>query len=121
MKADKEATAARRFKDPKSYVTPDGREILKGEDWRDRVFALTQRSRGQCEYQIDWYEAATNTVSKTRCLRDAVDPHHRTLRSVKRTDTLEGLLHVCRHHHQVLDKQQRQAKRSTKNLITKEG
>jgi len=104
MKSDVPATRARNFRDPKSHVTPDGREILHGEDWDKRVFELLQRSRGQCEYVIQGLHGPV------RCLREAADPHHEVLRSVKRDDRLEKLLAVCRHHHIVLDREQRKAK-----------
>jgi hypothetical protein len=108
MKSDVTATRARKLKDPKSYVTPDGREILHGEDWDDRRFELLQRSRGRCEYIIDGLHGPV------RCLRDANDPHHVTLRSIQRDDRLSGLLAVCRHHHVVLDREQRKAKIESK-------
>jgi hypothetical protein len=104
VKADRQATDARKFKSPKSYVTPDGRDILFGEDWDERRFELLQRSRGQCEYIINGLHGPV------RCLRDANDPHHVTLRSVLRNDRLSELLAVCRHHHNVLDREQRKAK-----------
>jgi hypothetical protein len=105
MKADRQVTAMRKFKDPKSYVCADGREILHGEDWDARRFELLQRSRGQCEYII-----IDGLHGPVRCRRDANDPHHVTLRSVKRNDKLSELLALCRHHHNVLDREQRKAK-----------
>jgi hypothetical protein len=104
MKSDVPKTRARNFKDPKSYVCSDGREILHGEDWHDRRFELLQRSHGQCEYIIDGLHGPV------RCQRDANDPHHVTLRSVLRDDRLSELLAVCRHHHVVLDREQRKRK-----------
>lgn len=101
MKSDVPATRARKFRDPKSYVTPDGREILSGDDWDERKFELLQRSRGQCEYWIH---------PEVRCRCEAADPHHVTLRSIQRDDRLSELLAVCRHHHIVLDREQRKAK-----------
>ncbi len=100
-KADRAATEAKRFKDPKSHVTKDGREVLHGDDWDDRKFELLQRSRGQCEYR--W-----NSI---RCRRDANDPHHMVLRSVERDDRLANLLAVCRTHHYALDREQRKARK----------
>ena len=58
MKADVPATRERKFKDPKSYVTADGREILHGDDWDNRKFELLQRSHGVCEYIIDGFTRA---------------------------------------------------------------
>jgi hypothetical protein len=104
MKSDVTATRERKFKHPKSHVTPDGREILHGDDWDERRFELLQRSRGRCEYYIE------SANAKVRCQRDCEDPHHITLRSVLRDDRLSELLAVCRHHHNVLDREQRKAK-----------
>ena len=102
MKADVQATAARKFGDPGSYVTPDGREILKGIDWTRRVKELSVRAQGRCEYVFKTAEG-----EELRCARPAQDPHHIVLRSRKRCDKLESLLGVCRHHHQMLDILQR--------------
>lgn len=100
-KADRQLTNAKRFQDPRSYVTANGDEVLYGEDWDERRFELLQRSHGQCEYLTD------NDGEMIRCSRDAEDPHHKILRSVKRRDNLDGLLAVCRIHHRILDFQQR--------------
>jgi hypothetical protein len=102
VKADRLATLSRCFKDPKSYVAPDGREILHGEDWENRKFELLKRCRGQCEYMIP-----DGKYPPTRCMRDADDPHHTTLRSVRRDDRLAKLLGLCRHHHKIVDALQR--------------
>ncbi len=107
MKADVQATARRKFRDPKSYVSKDGREVLFNEDWDERRFELLQRSRGQCEYMIHMVDEAGVDCGTTRCLREAMDPHHLILRSIRRDDRLPNLLAVCRHHHQVLDREQR--------------
>lgn len=101
---DVPATTARRFKDPKSFVANDGREILSGDDWEERKFELWQRARGQCEYVIQ------REGYQIRCLREGHDPHHKELRSVLRDDRLSNLSLTCRHHHRVMDKEQRQAK-----------
>jgi hypothetical protein len=101
VKADKQATEARRFKDPNSHITKDGRLVLHGEDWDDMRFLLLTRSHGQCE----------NVIAGQRCWRECADPHHKELRSVLRNDSLENLLAVCRPCHRELDKQQRQARK----------
>lgn len=115
MKADVQATAAKQFVDPKSYVTSDGREILHGKDWKARVDALLARSGGRCEYL-----AGIAGVWTMRCSVEAADPHHIELRSIKRDDRLEALLAVCRHHHRVLDAQQRAEKRAKKRARMEE-
>jgi hypothetical protein len=107
MKSDRLATISRCFKDTRSYVCPDGREILYGEDWDERVYELLQRSRGQCEYMIP----VQLQKPEIRCSREATDPHHNTLRSVSRDDRLAKLTALCRHHHMVVDREQRRAKR----------
>lgn len=103
-KADRQATEARQFKDERSFVWKDGREQLYGADWDERRFELLQRSRGQCE----------NVILGRRCLREAADPHHKTLRSIARDDRLEALLAVCRRCHTNLDYAQRQQKRDAR-------
>jgi hypothetical protein len=113
MKADVSATNARRFKDPKSYVTPDKREILHGEDWEDRKFELWQRARGQCEYVMH------RESYDVRCLREGHDPHHKVLRSILRDDRLAAIELLCRHHHTVVDREQRQRKRDAKKASQK--
>ena len=104
MKADRLLTLSRCFKDPKSYVCPDGREILHGEDWEERKFELLKRCHGQCEYII---VGDTITSQRLRCSREAADPHHNTLRSVRRDDRLDKLTALCRHHHNIVDREQR--------------
>lgn len=95
-KADKQLTEARNFLDPKSYVRGDGSEVLFRKDWKARVKELEARSGGRCEY-VDGY----------RCVGEAVDPHHKILRSIRRDDRLSALLHICRQHHNKLDAEQR--------------
>lgn len=85
----------KQFLDPRSYVTPDGREVLKGEDWDARVEDLRLRSGGYCEN--------TGHVPGYRCMALAQDPHHVVRRSVKRDDRLANLQALCRFHHDLLD------------------
>ena len=106
MKADRQMTEARQFVEPKSHVTKDGRWVLHGLDWKRQVNALRVRCGGRCEYRIPGSEIAEGG-ELMRCCREAADPHHKTLRSRKRDDRLEALLAVCRHHHKILDAQQR--------------
>jgi hypothetical protein len=101
MKRDLQATAARQFGDPGSYVTPDNREILKGIDWTRRKQELWERCGGLCENILVAGELVI------RCRQEANDAHHKVLRSRKRNDALDALLAVCRRCHQVLDAQQR--------------
>jgi hypothetical protein len=116
VKADRLATLSRCFKDPKSYVCPDGREILYGEDWQERVYELAQRSHGICEYMIPREDGPP-----VRCIREAADPHHNTLRSVKRDDRLDKLTALCRHHHIIVDREQRKATRASRTRVSHDG
>ena len=108
---DEQATAAKHFKDPGSFVFKDQREWLEGEDWDDRRFELLQRSRGQCEYTITSHMDGHTS----RCCKDAQDPHHKVLRSIARDDRMSNLLAVCRPHHDKLTAEQR--KQHGKNKI----
>lgn len=108
-KADKQATEARKFVEKGSYVCKDGREVLTGLDWKRRVNELRRRSGDRCEYRIPGSEIMEGG-SLMRCAREAQDPHHIILRSVKRDDRMENLLAVCRHHHQMLDAEQRKVR-----------
>lgn len=105
MKRDEQATAAKHFKDPGSFVFKDGREWLEGEDWDNRRFELLQRARGQCEYT--WCPAGPSDAPMNRCFKDAQDPHHKILRSIARDDRMSNLLAVCRPHHDKLTAEQR--------------
>jgi hypothetical protein len=104
-KADRALTEAAHFKDPKSWVAKDGREILFGDDWNSRRFELLKRCGGRCEYMIQQFP------HPVRCNREAADPHHLTLRSILRDDRLEHLQALCRHHHLIEDARQRKEKR----------
>ena len=91
---DEDLKKARGYKDPKSVVFADGREILKNEDWRKRKRELWHRCGGQCEYRY---------ANGSRCREDCHDPHHIIPRSKGRTDELRNLLGICREHHKLVD------------------
>jgi hypothetical protein len=95
VKIDRPATAAQHYKDPKSYHTLDGREVLAGEDWLARKRELWERCGGRCEYMI---------TPEIRCQREGQEPHHVIRRSQGRQDALTNLLCLCNHHHSMLDK-----------------
>jgi 5-methylcytosine-specific restriction endonuclease McrA len=99
LKADKQATEARRFEDESSFVFKDGRERLVGLDWKMRVDELRERSGGRCE-ALDTISAK---VGELRCWQEAVDPHHIIPRSKGRDDRLSNLQALCRYHHDLLD------------------
>jgi hypothetical protein len=110
MKADRQATAARHFKDPGSFVFKDGRERLAGKDWEARKLELWERCRGFCEWQNEYQAWA--------CAHPAADPHHKIRRSVSRDDRLDNLLALCRFHHNLLDERKpRWTKRSPAELM----
>jgi hypothetical protein len=105
-KADKQATDARKFVEPKSHVTKDGREVLHKLDWQRRVKELRERCGGRCEYRL-LGTALMEGGEDMRCCNAAADPHHIKLRSRSRDDRMTNLLAVCRHHHRILDAEQR--------------
>src|SRR5258708_4575711 len=93
MKADKEATRARHFFDARSYIAPDGREILYGKDWEARKIELHIRSNGWCERFTIWRKG-----HDAWCLGRGEEPHHIIQRSKGRDDRLENLAnlsHAC--------------------------
>lgn len=94
MKADKQLTTAAGFADPRSYVAPDGSQILYGDDWLARKKELWERCGGFCEWRNE---------DNQRCSVMAADPHHVIRRSVKRIDNLWNLLALCRFHHDQMD------------------
>lgn len=97
-KRDVQATEAKHFFSPKSYVAKDGREVLFHLDWKQRVGELRQRCGGRCEYEIPYGGIST------RCLREAADPDHIIPRSKGRDDRLSNLQGLCRLHHELKHK-----------------
>lgn len=108
-KADRQATEAAGFTDPKSHVLKDGRWVLYREDWKAQIRALNYRSGGRCE------NIKETGLGQIRCWAQAVHPHHRKLRSIARDDRLSNLLAVCFPCHLALDAQQRKEKRERRN------
>lgn len=89
MKRDVQATEAKHFLDPRSYVTPDGREILYGNDWKARKGELLKRSLGQCErFTI------LGRPHDAWCRSEGGEPHHKIKRSKLRDDRLENLANL---------------------------
>lgn len=99
-----ELKAERGYTDPKSFVRPDGTEVLKGEDWKRRKLELWARCGGRCEKQSPWKVWPWSGPAMERCTADADDPHHVILRSKGRDDRLENLLALCRNCHRQLDR-----------------
>lgn len=105
LNKDHDASDARNFKDNRSAVLVDGREILKGADWQARKKELWERCGGYCEYWV-------------KCRSVAIDPHHRIPRSKGRDDRLSNLQALCRYHHQLVDRRKvRWSKKASKQFL----
>ncbi len=85
---DDQATIAAHFEDPDSYITPDGREVLKGRDWFARKYFVWCRSGGRCENII-------RHDSIGRCTNQMAHAHHIIFRSDSRDDRIENLIGLC--------------------------
>jgi hypothetical protein len=96
-KADIEATRERRFKNWRSYVARDGREILHGADWDRRVRELRERAKDQCEF--------VSEERAERCCAAGRIPSHIEPRHPKRDDRLSNLLWQCFFHDRATEKQ----------------
>jgi hypothetical protein len=94
LKRDRQATEARRFEDKRSYITPDGREVLYGADWAVRKQELWIRAGGRCERIV-----GTEGEAPVRCRSEIDHPHHKVKRSKGRDDRLEALEGLCELHH----------------------
>lgn len=103
MKRDKQATEVKHFIDPKSYVLKDGREVLAGLDWKQRVGELRERSGGRCEKLVSSADPMTHAGGQSveRCRSEAQDPDHIIKRSKGRDDRLTNLEALCRLHHEL--------------------
>jgi hypothetical protein len=109
IKADAEATKTRKFLDWRSYVAPDGREVLYGEDWEARKQEVWERSKWMCEgWDANCY---------VKCREPMLDAHHIIKRSVRRDDRMDNLAGLCRTHHQRMHAQTRWYEK--KNAISK--
>lgn len=96
IQRDKEATKARGFKDSRSKVLKDGREILYHEDWDARKWELWQRAGGICEFTYENGE---------RCCQEAQIPSHIEPRYPSRDDRMSNLLAQCMVHDRLTEKQ----------------
>lgn len=100
MKAARQATEARNFKDPRSYVAKDGRELLLGsgnKDWEDRKRELWKRCGGRCEY----------TLGNWRCVHACQIPAHVIPRKdiTQRDDRMSNLKGYCVEHDRLTERQ----------------
>lgn len=94
-----ELKTERGYTNPKSFVRPDGTEVLKGEDWAKRKDELWARAEGRCEHFI-------GGRSIDRCQEDSGDPCHDPMpRHPKRDDRLSNLKFYCRRHHELTEPQ----------------
>ena len=102
---DVEATQARHFANKRSRVLLDGREILYGNDWKERDAELWARCEGRCEFIASWRQDTPDgeIIHQIRCEAVACDPHHIIPRSKKRDDRLSNLQALCRFHHRLVD------------------
>lgn len=91
---DIEATKARNFKNPKSRVMLDGREILLKPDYDRRVREVQERSGYRCEVQREIIGVPARQCRAPSCGH----PHHVVKRSKLRDDRLANLLDVCEYH-----------------------
>src|SRR5213595_3512514 len=95
MKADRAKTIEQQYLDPKSFMRPDGSEVLKREDWIARKKQLWERCGGRCEYaEADW-----------RCNREGQIPAHVIPRYPRRNDNLENLRCYCVEHDRLTERQ----------------
>jgi hypothetical protein len=101
MKGDKQLKAERGYHG-KSYVRPDGSEVLLDKrDWDLRKRELWKRAGGRCEYSFSIPDA----LGKTRCVADGVIPAHVIPRYPVRDDRLSNLKLYCKYHDQLTEKQ----------------
>jgi HNH endonuclease len=94
MKRDVQATDAKAYKDNRSHITFDGREILYEVDWMRRKREVWLRNHGRCEAYL---------VGLPQCWNDMDDPHHIVPRSKGRNDALDNLAGLCRPCHILID------------------
>jgi len=88
----------------KSYVRPDGSEVLLDKlDWDLRKRELYKRAGGKCEYIAD-IKVGINTV-KSRCQVQGAIPAHIEPRHPYRDDRLSNLLLLCKQHDKIMEKQ----------------
>ena len=92
---DDQATMDQQFLDPESYVTPDGRHVLKGEDWLAQKRLVWERGQHRCENII-------RHDSIGRCTNEMNHVHHKIFRSDSRDDRIENLIGLCIECHRAM-------------------
>jgi hypothetical protein len=117
MKRDRQATEARKFLDPRSYVARDGRELLLGIgnlDWIRRKKELWERAGGRCEYippSLKQWPEVTG-----RCGAEGTIPAHIIPRKdiTQRDDRMSNLRLYCVEHDRLMERQSWRRVRSDK-------
>src|SRR5260221_8441590 len=98
---DKQLKAERGYHG-KSYVRPDGSEVLLNrDDWELRKRELWARAGGRCEY-LDFPFGGSQPE---RCQLEGVITAHIVPRAVRRDDRLEALKLYCHTHDRITEKQ----------------
>ena len=96
MDRDVDATDARRFSDPRSYVACDGRDVLCGKDYDRRKREVLERDGYKCQWVV------IARANPTTCAGAANNnPHHRVKRSKGRDDRAANLIAICDIHHKM--------------------
>lgn len=95
--AERNAAYLDGYVDGRSRITNDGREILFGVDWRQRVETMALRDDGMCR-------GGEFVEGHPKHHIGVGDPHHIKARWPKRDDRLKNLANVCREVHQLLDR-----------------
>lgn len=91
---DMEATAARKFRNPKSRMMQDGREILYGLDYQLRVREVLERDHYGCQWPCAPHPKPCGAPSTNH-------PHHIVKRSQLRDDRASNLMAICEEHHRL--------------------
>lgn len=97
---DFEATKARKFKNYRSRVMLDGREVLFGADYKRRVREVEERDGYRCQ----WYLHTIDTAPPKDLHCGAPSnghPHHLVKRSDGRDDRASNLISICDSHHKL--------------------
>jgi HNH endonuclease len=88
-RVDADATLAR-CTDPDSRIFLDGRESLRGDDYKQRVREVLERDGGKCQWPFHFIGI---------CGASATDVDHIVKRSKGRDDRASNLRSLCRTHH----------------------
>jgi hypothetical protein len=84
-KKDNTETMARNFNHKDSFISLDGHEYLRGQDWKDRQLEVLIRDKFACRVCNTW--------------EPPFDVHHILTRGEGGPDDLENLMLLCRKCH----------------------